>query len=197
MSRFRVIAAPINDPDEEDEEWSDIVLPETPRELDFEAPVPLPEDALRTLRRMRHAERVLRGEVRGTFIGFESEAQRVVHHNQRAIERGLVGSLTAREWDALCEAFGGCAYCGCAERILLEHVTPLCYRGDTSLENVVPACWWCNDAKGTLSLAEWKGPEWATEFRQRWGRVLAVLRQKLQTEEAQCPSAQSPSSSKP
>ncbi len=88
----------------------------------------------------------------------------IERHNRRAQRRGSTGSLTRTQWFKWRNAFGGaCAYCG--EKVprsrkcelCLEHVVPISRGGDTSIFNVVPACWDCNAEKGTKLVDEWKG----------------------------------------
>lgn len=55
---------------------------------------------------------------------------------------------------------GTCWYCGGQvnpfESFVVEHVVPLCRGGSDSIENLVPACTWCNQLKGTKTLEEWR-----------------------------------------
>lgn len=47
--------------------------------------------------------------------------------------------------------FGGeCAYCGCTrERLTADHLVPRGRGGGNTPDNIVPACYSCNQAKGT------------------------------------------------
>jgi hypothetical protein len=57
--------------------------------------------------------------------------------------------------------WGRCWYCGTNylnpfENLVIEHIVPLCRGGSDDIENLVPACAYCNQAKGTLLLEEWR-----------------------------------------
>lgn len=69
---------------------------------------------------------------------------RLHQHRRRAS-----GILTAEEWFAILEAYCySCAYCGrddCPMHI--EHVIPVAKGGQTTRENIVPACKPCNSRK--------------------------------------------------
>lgn len=50
-----------------------------------------------------------------------------------------------------------CSYCdldGCNE---LDHAIPVCQFGESSFENLVPVCGWCNLSKGGSTVQEWYG----------------------------------------
>jgi len=69
------------------------------------------------------------------------------HARSRARKFGVVdGGLTK-------EVFGRlillpCAYCGAAPSRGVDHVVSMCNGGPNTLDNLVPCCWPCNDAKG-------------------------------------------------
>jgi 5-methylcytosine-specific restriction endonuclease McrA len=59
-----------------------------------------------------------------------------------------VHDLTDEQWDALCRAWGGCAYCGDTRAALTKDcVLPISRGGRYTLDNVVPACPSCNASK--------------------------------------------------
>ena len=64
--------------------------------------------------------------------------------------------LTAAEWAALLEAWGGCAYCdtegGALQR---DCVLPISRGGRYTVANVVPACRSCNASKGNDEVTGW------------------------------------------
>jgi hypothetical protein len=66
----------------------------------------------------------------------------------------------ATKEDVWCITYGWCWYCGCRlnpfENFVVEHVIPLCRGGADALENLVPACDWCNRSKGTRLVEEWR-----------------------------------------
>ena len=81
----------------------------------------------------------------------------VALHNSRAKQHGARGTLTGFQWGQLCTAFNSsCAYCGCDLPCpIIEHVIPICQGGPTTLENVLPACHWCNASKSGRDLLQW------------------------------------------
>ena len=68
----------------------------------------------------------------------------------------VVHDLTDAQWEALREAWGGCAYCG-AEGTPLQRdcVQPIGWGGRYSLGNVVPACRSCNASKCNAEVTTW------------------------------------------
>jgi 5-methylcytosine-specific restriction endonuclease McrA len=76
---------------------------------------------------------------------------------------GLVVALTVEDLVALLDRYQmTCAYCrrdvllhvpvGHAQKLTLDHVRPIDQGGGHTAENLVPACWTCNERKGTLIL---------------------------------------------
>ncbi len=70
----------------------------------------------------------------------------------------LPRQLKAAVWNM---TWGHCFYCGTNymnpfETFIIEHVVPLSRGGTNEIENLVPACEYCNEAKGTLFLDEWR-----------------------------------------
>ena len=64
-----------------------------------------------------------------------------------AHRRGAKGWVTAKEWRAILESYGGrCAYCGSPGRTQ-DHVVPISRGGTHTADNVVPACRSCNSRK--------------------------------------------------
>lgn len=51
-----------------------------------------------------------------------------------------------------------CAYCtkDCEELSTIDHIVPLSKGGGNTLDNLVMACYRCNQQKGNLSLSEFK-----------------------------------------
>ncbi len=74
---------------------------------------------------------------------------------RRAVERA--GTLTVDQWFEQLEVFGhACAYCLRSDvKMSMDHVDPLSKGGAHAIENLVPACRWCNSrkqARGPLSM---------------------------------------------
>ena len=64
--------------------------------------------------------------------------------------------LSAEQWAALKEAWGGCAYCGNTERPLQKDcVLALSRGGRYTLENIAPACGSCNASKSGDEVTGW------------------------------------------
>ena len=67
-----------------------------------------------------------------------------------------VHDLTAREWDALKAAWGGCAYCRTTGVALQKDcMLPIANGGRYTVANVVPACRSCNASKCNVELIMW------------------------------------------
>ena len=64
--------------------------------------------------------------------------------------------LDDRSWEALVEAWGGCAYCGAAGTALQRDcVLPISRGGRYTVTNVVPACPSCNASKCNQEVTTW------------------------------------------
>lgn len=69
-------------------------------------------------------------------------------------------SYTHQEWKETVIFFGGeCAYCGRTmrkgERLTRDHLEPIKEGGETTQDNIVPACASCNSSKGASEWREW------------------------------------------
>jgi 5-methylcytosine-specific restriction endonuclease McrA len=65
-------------------------------------------------------------------------------------------NLTDVQWDALQQAWGGCAYCGVSDTPLQRDcVLPISRGGRYTLDNVVPACRSCNASKCNDEVTSW------------------------------------------
>jgi hypothetical protein len=94
---------------------------------------------------------------------------------KRAYDAGVQATLTWKQWWQACEDFEfRCAYCGRRNRAVIEHVTPLNLGGGTCVDNIVPACSWCNWRKGGLPLDQ---TVFSPETRARIWRYLDCKRQ--------------------
>ena len=64
--------------------------------------------------------------------------------------------LSAEQWAALQQAWGGCAYCGAADRPLQRDcVLALSRGGRYTLDNIAPACGACNASKCNDEVTGW------------------------------------------
>ena len=66
-----------------------------------------------------------------------------------------VHDLTEAQWEALQDAWGGCAYCGAAGALQKNCLLPISRGGRYTLSNVVPACRSCNASKCNTELTTW------------------------------------------
>ena len=64
--------------------------------------------------------------------------------------------LSAEQWAALQEAWGGCAYCGVTDKPLQRDcVLALSRGGRYTLDNLAPACGSCNASKCNDEVTGW------------------------------------------
>ena len=64
--------------------------------------------------------------------------------------------LSNEQWNALMEAWGGCAYCGAVDKPLhRDCVLALSRGGRYTLDNIVPACSSCNTSKCNDEVTGW------------------------------------------
>ena len=64
--------------------------------------------------------------------------------------------LTEAQWEALKDAWGGCAYCGEAGKPLQrDPMLPISRGGRYTLGNVAPACASCNASKSNDEVTAW------------------------------------------
>jgi 5-methylcytosine-specific restriction endonuclease McrA len=64
--------------------------------------------------------------------------------------------LTPRQWVALQDAWGGCAYCGATGTPLQRDcVLPISRGGRYTLDNIAPACRSCNASKCNDEVTGW------------------------------------------
>jgi 5-methylcytosine-specific restriction endonuclease McrA len=70
--------------------------------------------------------------------------------------KAVVNDLTAAQWAAIQDAWGGCAYCGVTGRPLQRDCVMAISRGGRyTIENVVPACGACNASKCNDEVTGW------------------------------------------
>lgn len=81
--------------------------------------------------------------------------QRYAKRRRKRMERAD-NDLSAAEWDALVDAWNGCAYCG-AKGVALQKdcVLALSRGGRYTLDNIVPACRSCNASKCNDEVTGW------------------------------------------
>ena len=90
--------------------------------------------------------------------------------------------LSAAEWVALQEAWGGCAYCGATGRPLQKDcVLPISRGGRYTLLNVVPACRSCNASKCNDEVTGWLRRKRLDEraFLVRLGEIQAEIQAEI------------------
>jgi len=64
--------------------------------------------------------------------------------------------LSEEQWATLKAAWGGCAYCGAADRPLQRDCVLAISRGGRyTLDNIAPACGSCNASKGNNEVTGW------------------------------------------
>ena len=82
----------------------------------------------------------------------KARASRKRQRRMRAVEN----DLSAEQWTALLDAWGGCAYCGASDVPLQKDCVQALSRGGRyTLENVVPACRSCNASKCNDEVTGW------------------------------------------
>src|SRR3954467_12515634 len=80
---------------------------------------------------------------------------RVARRRQRRMA-AVEHDLTDAQWTLLRRLWGGCAYCGAADRPLQRDcVLPISRGGRYTLDNVVPACGSCNASKCNDEVTGW------------------------------------------
>jgi 5-methylcytosine-specific restriction endonuclease McrA len=84
-----------------------------------------------------------------------SRTARYARRRRRRLRR-VEHDLSAQQWAALVDAWGGCAYCGATDVPLQRDcVQPIAWGGRYTLENVVPACPSCNASKCNQEVTTW------------------------------------------
>ena len=106
-----------------------------------------------------------------TYNRRHPEVQLAARHKRRALLSGSVGHFTAKEFKDLCATHENkCTYCYRELPLGPDHKVPLSRGGSSSIENIVPACKFCNSKKGTATFDEFLqcyGQELAEEKRVR------------------------------
>ena len=80
---------------------------------------------------------------------------RASRKRQRRMAR-VEHDLTDEQWQALIEAWGGCAYCGATDKPLQRDcVLALSRGGRYTVDNIAPACGSCNASKCNSEVTGW------------------------------------------
>jgi 5-methylcytosine-specific restriction endonuclease McrA len=89
------------------------------------------------------------------MITSRSRRARAAKKRKRRMER-VEHDLSDSQWTALKVAWGGCAYCGVADKPLQRDCVLAISRGGRyTLENIVPACGSCNTSKCNDEVTGW------------------------------------------
>ena len=84
-----------------------------------------------------------------------SRAARYARRRKRRMD-AVEHDLSDAQWTALKEAWGGCAYCGAADRPLQRDCVLAISRGGRyTLDNIAPACGLCNASKCNDEVSGW------------------------------------------
>jgi len=91
---------------------------------------------------------------------YKKAQSQVSSRNNQANRMGAENTLKASEWlEKLLASQGHCNYCdklvGYAN-LIIEHMTPISWKGGHTKENIVPACISCNCSKGDRDVETWK-----------------------------------------
>ncbi|MGW0160628.1 HNH endonuclease [Mycobacterium sp. NPDC003323] len=92
--------------------------------------------------------------------------------------KAVVNDLTAEQWTAIRDAWGGCAYCGVVDKPLQRDCVMAISRGGRyTIENVVPACAACNASKCNDEVTGWMRRKRLAErlFLERYVAIRAQL----------------------
>jgi 5-methylcytosine-specific restriction endonuclease McrA len=84
-----------------------------------------------------------------------SRKARAARRRKRRMDK-VEHDLSADEWTALKDAWGGCAYCGATDTPLQRDcVLPISRGGRYTFDNIVPACRSCNASKCNEEVTHW------------------------------------------
>ncbi|NTV39379.1 MAG: HNH endonuclease [Demequinaceae bacterium] len=88
----------------------------------------------------------------------QTKRSRAARKRKRRVD-AADNDLTPAQWEAILDAWGGCAYCGAqasaAAALQRDCVLPISRGGRYTLENVVPACRSCNASKCNEEVTHW------------------------------------------
>lgn len=97
-----------------------------------------------------------RREYERGYYSINKDKLRGKHNRRRSRRNGLEATLTAEQWERICEVFNHeCAYCGHVTDLEQEHFVPLVQGGGYTESNIIPACRSCNASKNDKDFFEW------------------------------------------
>ena len=97
---------------------------------------------------------------------------------RRTKKRMLPSTLTLEQWINIKNDFDNkCAYCGRKLKLTQEHFIPLSKDGEFSINNIIPACSYCNCSKGAKDFFKWY-PEHKYFSKDREIKILKYLNYK-------------------
>jgi 5-methylcytosine-specific restriction endonuclease McrA len=100
------------------------------------------------LENKRARDRQYRMTDKGKASSIRSKANRRKHIGHHILSGG--------DWNIILRIFGNmCVYCGSGEEITADHFIPISKGGQTTLDNIVPACHSCNSSKQDKNPKEW------------------------------------------
>jgi len=115
----------------------------------------LPDDK-REKKRLDHLEwqrRKAAAKPKQWEVRAPSAYQSTRFQNWKARKMGVTGTITAQEWAAVCERYGGiCLCCRELKPLTLDHIVPLTRGGLNVIENAQPLCFRCNNLKRCKSV---------------------------------------------
>lgn len=85
------------------------------------------------------------------------ELKRIWFHEYKSKKSKLPATLTVKQWQACKDRFNhSCAYCGkSSKRLQQEHFIPVDSGGSYTVNNIVPACKFCNSSKLNRDFFVW------------------------------------------
>jgi 5-methylcytosine-specific restriction endonuclease McrA len=91
---------------------------------------------------------------------YKRAQSQVSSRRNQANRMGAENTLQASEWlEKLLASQGHCHYCDAQvgyANLIIEHMTPISWKGGHTKENIVPACVPCNCSKGDRDVETWK-----------------------------------------
>lgn len=83
--------------------------------------------------------------------------RKAIKHAYIARRRGALGRYSAQEFRDLCSIYRGeCAYCGYVRPLEADHAIPLSRGGSNFIDNILPACRYCNASKKDRTVEEFR-----------------------------------------
>ncbi|MBD2778660.1 HNH endonuclease [Iningainema tapete] len=94
--------------------------------------------------------------------------------NNRRIRKASCHAYPYQKTEALARFENSCAYCGCKEKLTIDHFIPITKGGPDCLGNIVPACIRCNTSKLNHDPLQWYKSQ-PFYSKQRWQKILKEL----------------------